>query len=302
MDAGAVIRLGGARVPDIFDPAWPQTAALRAGEVCLRWSERRDLIGWLTDDPLGWAETGHGTRPTLLQICLSLEPSFAAYHAAWEFTLALHGGRLDSLARSWAQPITNKEVVRELTRSDHGIRSRGYLRDDARWSQEFARRYFALTSAAIRAHDPHHLILGCRFAGRAGHAVLAECRYPAVDVPWMDIDDVPLVQPGPVIVGDFTWVDERFLSAPSAGRARVLTTVERMLRRGRTTLERAARNPGIVGYAWRTWRDGAGEQPPFASGLVHGNDREAREHTELLADANPRLHALRRSAAPPYTS
>ena len=66
-----------------------------------------------------------------------------------------------------------------------------------------------------------------------------------------------------------------------------------MLRRGRVALERAARNPAVVGYAWSRWRDEAGEQPPFAGGLVHGNDAEAREHTELLADLNTRLTALR---------
>ena len=66
-----------------------------------------------------------------------------------------------------------------------------------------------------------------------------------------------------------------------------------MLRRGRVVLERAARNPAVVGYAWNRWRDETDEQPPFASGLVHGNDAEAREHTELLADLNTRLPALR---------
>ena len=66
-------------------------------------------------------------RPSLLQICLSLEPSFAAYHAAWEFVLALHGGRLDGLARAWGTPMSSKEVVREFTRAEKGFTSRGYL-------------------------------------------------------------------------------------------------------------------------------------------------------------------------------
>ena len=297
--AGALIHTAGARVPDVFDPEWPKVAAIRAGEACLPWCERRELIGWVTDDQPGWAQPGPAGRPSLLQICLGLEPSFAAYHAAWEFALALHGGRLEALARSWGHPaIKNKEIVREMTRAEQGIRSRGYLRDDARWSQEFARRYFALTAAAIRAHDPHHLVLGCRFGARPGAAVLAQCAAPAVDVAWVELDDIPLVPAGPVIAGDFTWADPRFFGAPGARRARGLTAVERMLRRGRTVLERAARHPAVVGYAWSHWRDGTGEQPPFARGLVHPDDAEAREHTELLADLNARLPALRNTAAP----
>ncbi|MEO6875482.1 MAG: hypothetical protein ABI222_11750 [Opitutaceae bacterium] len=292
--AGAQIHLAGARLPDVFDPEWPMAAANRAGEVCLPWCERRDLIGWITDNRPGWAQPGPAGRPALLQICLSLEPSFTAYHAAWEFVLALHGGRLEALARAWGHPaIRNKENVRELTRAEQGIVTRGYARDDARWSQEFARRYFALTAAAIRAHDPHHLIFGCRFGMRMSAAVLTQCVSPAVDVPWIDLDDLAQLPDGPVVAGDFTWVDPRFFGAPGARRARGLTTVERMLRRGRTVLERAARHPAVVGYAWSRWRDDAGEQPPFAGGLVHVNDIEAREHTELLTDLNARLRVLR---------
>ena len=123
--------------------------------------------------------------------------------------------------------------------------------------------------------------------------MLAQCLSPAVDVPWIDLDDIALVPAGPVLAGDFCWVDERFFGAPGARRARGLTAVERMLRRGRTALERAARHPAVVGYAWSHWRDGIGEQPPFAQGLVHADDTEAREHTELLADLNARLALLR---------
>ena len=294
--AGPLIHFAGARLPDVFDPEWPKAAAIRAGEICLPSCERRDLVGWITDDCPGWAQPGPAGRPALLQICLSLEPSFAAYHAAWEFVLALHAGRLESLAKTWGQPtIKNKEILREMTRADRGIATRGYLRDDHRWTQEFARRYFALTAAAIRAQDPHHLVLGCRFGVRPGAPVLAQCVFPAVDVPWVDLDEIASLPAGPVLAGDFSWVSERYFGAPGARRARGLTAVERMLRRGRAALERAARHPGIVGYAWSRWRDVAGEQPPFAGGLVHENDAEAREHTELLADINARLPALRSS-------
>ena len=48
--------------------------------------------------------------------------------------------RLDALARAWGVALPNKEVVRELTRAEEGIGSRGYLRDEARWTREFARQ------------------------------------------------------------------------------------------------------------------------------------------------------------------
>jgi hypothetical protein len=248
-------------------------------------------------------------RPSLLQLCLSLEPSFAAYHAAWEFALALHGGRLDALARAWGVTLANKEVVRELTRAEMGVATRGYLRDEARWTREFARRYFTTTAAALRAADPNHLVLGCRFGGPVGAPVLAECVYPAVDVAMPDWRELPAHSAGsgqaaaesgptnPVFAGDVCWANSEFLKLPTAARVLRLTSVEWMLRRGRTALERAARHPAVVGYVWRQWQDESGEQPPFARGLVHLNGTEAREHTELLAEFNLRAESIRRDAA-----
>ncbi len=321
--AGTLIHAPGARLPDVFDPDWARRAAEHALVACAPRVTDRALLGWLADDALGWAQPHPATelkagamaeakpparvRPTLLQICLSLEPSFAAYHAAWEFVLALHGGKLAAVARAWGAPLANKEVVRELTRTEQGFATRGYLRDQGRWTREFAHRYFTSAGEAIRAGDPNHLVLGARSAGPAGENVRGEGVYPAVDVPLVDWNELPAIAAsgtatGPVIADDVCWVDENFLR-PSAGSelARALrrvTTVERMLRRGRAALERAARHPAVVGYGWRQWLDEPGEQPPFARGLVHANGAEAREHTELLAEFNARAETVRCAARP----
>jgi hypothetical protein len=285
------------RLPDVFDPAWPQIAAACATE-CRTLADNRQLLGWVTDDGLAWGQGAPGDhRPTLLQLCLSLEPSSPAYHAAWEFALAVHGGRMEALERAWAVALPNKEVVRELTRAERGIATRGYLRDEARWTREFARRYFTTTANAIRAVDSNHLVLGCRFRGPAGPSVLAECVYPAVDVAllgWHELPPAVAAPTSPVLVSDLTWTDEEFLRA-GTGRERRLTSIERMLRRGRMALERLARHPAVVGYVWAQWQDEPAEQPPFARGLVHPNGAEAQEHTELLRDFNPRAELLRRA-------
>jgi len=309
--AGVPIVAPGLRLPDVFAPDWPRLAAERALEVCPSHAAIAELIGWITDDAAGWAQHPLRGRPSLLQLCLSLEPGFATYHAAWEFVLALHGGRIDSLARAWGVPLANKEVVRELTRGEKGLATRGYHRDEVRWTRELARRYFATTAAAIRAADPHHLVLGCRFNGPVGAAVLAEATFPAIDAALPDWTELPPVTAvGPVIAGNVDWTDEAFWQAPlapsarpvdapgtmiGASRNRTLTSVERMLRRGRAALERTARHPAVTGYVWRQWQDEPGEQPPFAKGLVHLNGTEAREHTELLTQINSRADSLHRS-------
>lgn len=289
-----LIACGGMRWPDVFDPAWPARADARAAEVCTPLAEQRELIGWFTDDrPPGPVAAG---RPGLLQACLSLEPGFAAYHAAWEFVLALHGGRLDALAQAWGVALPNKETLRELTRREQGIATRGYGRDEAQWAREFAQRYFAAATAAIRAHAPNHLVLGARWGGAAGALWRATAQPPAVDVRVADYTELaaePAGAAGPVLLADFSWVAEEYYGPGPGRRGQRLTAVERMLRRGRLALGRAVAHPAVVGYGWSRWSDRAGEQPPFAGGLVHANDAEAREHTELLTEINQRVEELR---------
>ncbi|MES1167446.1 MAG: hypothetical protein ABUL68_05525, partial [Pseudomonadota bacterium] len=219
------------------------------------------------------------------------------------------GGGLEALAQAWEIALPNKEALRQLTRADTPVLSEGYRQDHARFTREFARRYFAVCAAAIRKYDTHHLILGCRFAGLPDAAVLAECVHPQVDVLSVDagsgLPEAPTDEFGragamPVLLGEFSWTGESLTRRAATGEWRGLTSVERMLARGRAGLQRAMAHPAVVGYAWPRWADTADDQPPFGGGLVHVDDREAREHTELLADLNARAAALRLAAVPRF--
>jgi hypothetical protein len=297
LSVGPVIRGDGIKLPDVFAPDWRAAAEARASEVCSPMSQRRDLLGWLADDDLDWG--GHKDKPSLLQVCLSLEPSFAAYHAAWEFVLAPHGGQLVRLAKAWGFPLENKGVIREVTRAERSVGTAGHFRDDARWTREFAQRYVTFTSSATRSHAPNHLMFGAANSamderGTGVSVWLAEIISAAVDVVWMNTKDIRIAPSGPLFAGNFSWVEEpRPALKTRRARAGGSTSLERMLRHGRASLRAIIAHPSVVGYAWKSWRDHPAEQPPFASGLVHINDAEAREHTELLADLNGRTSALR---------
>ncbi len=285
----------GLRLPDVFSPDWRHSAVLRALAACRSLTSSRQLIGWAADDQAEWAQPAGIRAPTLLQYCLSLEPRFAAYHAAWEFVLAPHGGRLEALAQAWGVALRNREVVREMTRAELGLGTPGYWRDQARWTREFARRYFTITAAAIREADPNHLTLGCHSPTPPGAHVLAESVYPAVDVALRHWRNLPESTAAPVLAASVTWAAPEFTQAATA-RERALTSVERMLRRGRAALNRVARHPATVGYLWAQWQDDPGEQPPFARGLVHVGGTEALEHTEALTRFNAHAESLRRIA------
>ncbi len=309
---GACFHSGAALLPDVFDPTWRDAADAWARQICEPRKESRELIGYFTDHELRWAQSpldGSESivpadtpveRPSLLQVCLSLEPSFRAYHAAWEFVLAPRQGDLARLAADWKITLTTREHVRQLTHTEVPIKSAGYLHDQLRFSREFARRYFSITAAVIRAYDPHHLVLGCRFVAHPGIAVLAECAQPHVDVLSIRPDRDAWERSAqlgtgnvPMLLTDLSWSDPNFLRTSQRPEKRRLTTLERMLSKGRLGLERIFAQRAIVGYEWARWVDSEEDEAPFGTGLVHVDDREAREHTELLSDLNARAEALR---------
>jgi hypothetical protein len=307
------IKLCGALLPDVFDPRWAEACDLLAAETCLAHRESRDLLGYFSDCGLQWAQprvgpaAARGERPSLLQICLSLEPSFPAYHAAWEFALAPHGGNFETLAQAW-EIEPNKQALRQLTLADTPLVSAGYRRDHERFTREFARRYFQTCAAAIRHYDPNHLILGCRSEAPPGAAVLVEAVAPAVDVlsitcdreaVFETLDEYWRTNAMPLLLAEFSWSGEGFTQKNTGPDRRRLTTIERMLAKGRLALARAVAHPALVGWAWSRWADGPEDAPPFGQGLVHLDDSEAREHSELFADLNARAEALRRAAARP---
>jgi len=100
----------------------------------------------------------------------------------------------------------------------------------------------------------------------------------------------------PLYLTEFSWQSDAFVRVPAKREPRGLTSVERMIGRGRVALERAFRHPALIGYTWARWVDAEEEQPPFGRGLVHLDDSEAREHTELLSDLNTRADELHRTA------
>lgn len=291
--AGDVLfRLGGAQLPDVFDPRWPAACVERASQV----AATRALVGLVTDTELDWAQPLAGepvARPSLLQICLSLDPRYAAYHAAWEFVLAPHGGDLAALARAWRVELPNKAMLRQWTIDEHAVTTPGYREDHARFTREFAQRYFRTAAAVVREHLPGRLIFGAPLPRDLPVAAQESL------TPWIDVrpGDVPVAGEGPVFVTTFNWAE--FAQTPVPPELEALSPLERMHRCGRSVLEALVANPAVVGYSWSDYIEGELlRDAPFGRGLLYENGWPAHEHVQPLAAINARAAASHRAGGP----
>jgi hypothetical protein len=97
-------------------------------------------------------------------------------------------------------------------------------------------------------------------------------------------DEPQWVTGGGLTHGDFRRLPVRDGTGP--------TRLERLLRAGREGLVAACRDSRTVGIEWAHWADGGDEAPPFGAGLVHADDDEAVEHTELLTHIHLRARTL----------
>jgi hypothetical protein len=299
----ALIHGPGVRLPDVFDTLWPAAAEAHAAAVTAPWTGRRELVGWFTDDALGWGAAEGAGGPTLLQVCLSLEPALAAHHAAWEFVLAGHGGGAspEIMGKAWGIPLQHRQHMRQWTREGRAVGGAVFAEDALRFAKEAARRYFHVVGAALRRYDREHLVLGCRFATPPPKGVRLAAAWPDMDVAsWRlhaggfqaqaaagsgEGNAMPQwVTGGGLSHGDFRALPVRDGTGP--------TRLERLLRAGREGMVAACRDPRTVGIEWAHWADGTDDAPPFGSGLVHADDHEAVEHTELLGHVHARAEAL----------
>ncbi len=159
--------------PNVFDPLFPAHCDYVARRLCAPNREDPWLFGYFIDNELAW--WGRGASGTGLFDAVMKKPES---HSAKKALLAF---------------------LRE-----RGVTGKPSEEDKVAFLRLAAERYFGCASAAIRRHDPNHLVLGARFAGLGGaHDVVWEVAGKYCDLvtfniyPWADIDrNVVLVGKG----------------------------------------------------------------------------------------------------------
>src|SRR5581483_11715412 len=169
--------------PDVFDAAFEKHTVERATQLCAARRNDQNIIGWVIDNELRWGADWRGSDE-LLGLFLNLapgapgrvaalawlrerHPDVVAFNAIWR-TPAQSWDALGNLAR--IEPPFRRDPIYLRNAADEAAANRAdnaravFVADCDGFARIVAERYFAATCAAIRTADPHHLVLGCRFA------------------------------------------------------------------------------------------------------------------------------------------
>jgi hypothetical protein len=240
-------------VGDFFSEDFELKMEAACQQLCGPRSGDRWLLGYFTDNELRWGADWRG-KESLLEEYLSFPAATAGRKAALKFLQEKHTD-VAGLNRAWGTDIRSWD---ELSGHEQDGGS-AVQQDQAAWQEIVARRYFATCRKAILKADPNHLILGCRFAGRAPEPVLRGLR-DHVDVvsfnnygqtaPVDALKDIHRITARPIMLTEFSFkaMDSGLPNTQGAGRA-VATQKDRA--DGFTRYVNGLIDlPFVIGYHW----------------------------------------------------
>ena len=152
--------------PNVFHPDFERYCAHRAQQVCSPFVGDPWMFGYFLDNELAW--WGRGSVETgLFDATLKKASTHRAKLALRDFLAERYNRDVKQLNAAWGTELKAFDDVLSLTALT-GPNRDTVTADKKAFLALIAERYFGIITRAIRAVDPDHLILGCRFAG--GHA------------------------------------------------------------------------------------------------------------------------------------
>lgn len=305
-------------VADWWDPAWTEgVEATVAAQVAPRVGEP-GLLGWFLDNELRWGPDWRGAE-TLLQLYLARDAEAPGKAVAVDTLLAELGG-VAGVNTALGTAYTDRDEL--LTATDWpSLSATAGGEEAAQVTTAFlelaAERYFAVTTGAIRAVDPEHLVLGNREVSVMTRAEVYEAAAAWVDVLSINnyvfvdgVAELALQLSGgldpadgfaalharvdlPILITEFgfraadsglpnTWPPQYPTFDTQTERAAAYTAYT----------DTYAAVPWVVGWHWFAWVDQPAEGRFDGEnnnwGVVNVHDEPYAELTAAMADANAR--------------
>jgi hypothetical protein len=291
MDAGAAVP--GRRFPDVFDPRFERIATEIAGNVCSLHADSKWLLGYFTDDALDWRTDG---PEDLVDAFLAMSADAPGKQALVAELKRLYADDVKDFNDAWGLSLGSFDEVLNMSDLKPGARFQGYAvsRDHAALESLIASRYFEVASAAIKAHDPNHLSLGCRFSRPPSREVLAAMakRMNVVSIvggPDVTPDVLTQIHSDsglPVLVCGAGIGEPAADGAPAS-----VARAERDGSAFEKRVESLAEQAFVVGYAWPRYRASNPASASDPPGLVNDQGDPDGPLVDRVARANRRFYS-----------
>jgi agarase len=260
---------------DVFAPKFIEGARKRAAERCAPLKKDPWLLGYFTDNELRWGADWR-SKESLLESFLKMPEGSPGRRKA------------EALLKSRKRDAGPTET------------------DKADFQRMVAAQYFKVCRQAIRAADPNHMILGCRFAGYAPEPVLEGLRGQVdvvshndygFDPPLRLLDRLVQITGRPFIITEFSFKARDSGLPNTRGAGFPVETQNDRADRFERYVGKLAALPAWVGYHWFEWcdepKEGRFDGENSNYGLVRIDDTPWEILTARFTKVNAELEALR---------
>lgn len=151
--------------PNVWSPDWPDHCDRMAARICAPRKDDPWLIGYFLDNELEWYGKIH-REEGLFDEAWKKPATHTAKQAWVQFVKARCDGRIANLNAALKTSFPDF-IALSMDTNPRPIETPEHRELAKAWVRETADRYFLGCVEAIRRHDPNHLVVGCRFAGRA---------------------------------------------------------------------------------------------------------------------------------------
>ena len=306
-----------ARLPwfDLFDPTMEHRILVWAEMLTTRFRREPRLIGYFTDNELGWWNS------PLFEWFLKKGWDNHTKRALWQLLHDHYQGQWERLLEDWV-PAEGLRSFEDLQKAGARLKLKPGgqgIRVVDRFLYLCARRYYELTSQAIRKVHPEALVLGDRLPLYYHQdAVLAMRDFVDVistnynvDVPdgWVApyyFEGLARLARKPVLVTEFFFAAEENRSGnrnetagseyPDPGHLMTVGTQQERAAGATAALAQFAAFPNVVGTHWFQYTDepqgGRADGEDYNMGLVDNADRPYEALVAAFSRLNPKLEEL----------
>ncbi len=302
----------------VFTPDF-ETRVRENAQKALPFKNDPSLIGYFLDNELPWwGQFGwnDSSQKTLLEKYAAKgldDPNRAALK---KFFVSRYSDDVDAFNQVWDAHLRSFDDFDQPVTLV--VRTKKEKADADAWAGVVAERYFAVTTKALREVDPHHLILGVRFAGQTPWDVVAACgkycdvvsvnQYQKSGEANRDLlDRFYAKTQKPILLGEYSYSAKENQSGDpnTSGADVVVPTQKERVEHLKKFTEGLLQLPYIVGFHWFEWADESpqgrfdGENCDY--GLVDIHDKEyallTQAHTHINSTA-AQLHTKASSPLP----
>ena len=285
------------KLPDPFDPGFRATIEATLRDDLADSLDDPWCLGFFIDNELKWGDSCH-----LAEAVLASPPGQAA-KTVFLRSLVDQYGDVAALNAAWATAHADGDAF--LTATTLPDRERPQVRADLEaFSQQVLEAYFRTCRDCLKAAAPHHLYLGCRFAGAGDERVMRAaseyCDVVSINRYARGISRLSL-PPGcdkPIVIGEYhIGAHDTAIFGPPA-LVNVPDTPAK-LEAIREYLYSALDNPAVVGAHWFQFYDqpagGRVDGENYACGLVDLADTPKSDMVELFRELGAELYLRRKN-------